>query len=114
MIEFTRGDDIIFSIKVKNYTFKENDKIILRIYNKKALDKSACICKEKIITEECESTTINLTHDETKIGKMCNKSIKLWYEVELINDLGINTIIGYKNGEPAVMIMNPEGSENDE
>lgn len=112
-IKINRGDILNLTLSVKydngeNYTFQNGDKVVFSIYNKNELDKNAVVLKEFNISEECQSITISLSSEETKIGGLINKPIDYWYEVELNNQY---TIIGYDEDGAKVLQLFPEGSK---
>lgn len=111
-IELTRGDIASIKFSIKDYTFKQNDYIHFRLYEKGKLNSEPIIDKKVTVNEESqEYVLISLTSDETKIGEMVNKAITYWYEIEFN---GEQTIIGYDDNGPKELILYPEGVDNND
>lgn len=49
--------------------------------------------------------------DETKIGEYISKPKEYWYEIELNPETYPQTIIGYDEDGPKVLILYPEGGD---
>ena len=112
-IKLNRGDVLNLTLSVKingteNYTFQVGDEIVFSVYNKGKMDQEAVVLKRIVIAEECQSVSINLTSEETKLGEMKNKPVEYWYEVELNNQY---TIIGYDDAGEKQLVLYPEGSK---
>lgn len=112
-IKLNRGDVLNLTLSVKingteNYTFQVGDEIVFSVYNKGKMDQEAVVLKRIVIAEECQSVSINLTSEETKLGEMKNKPVEYWYEVELNNQY---TIIGYDDAGEKQLMLYPEGSK---
>lgn len=103
---FTRGDAIAFNLSIDGYIFKPEDKIAFRIYERNRL--SMAPLSEVITTVEEESATVRITvpSEATKIGKILNKPMEYWYEIELNDSF---TVIGYDDNGPKTIILYPEG-----
>ncbi len=112
-IKLNRGDVLNLTLSVKingteNYTFQVGDEIVFSVYNKGKMEQEAVVLKRIVIAEECQSVSINLTSEETKLGEMKNKPVEYWYEVELNNQY---TIIGYDDAGEKQLMLYPEGSK---
>lgn len=115
-IELTRGDVLPLNITATNkdgtdYEFKTDDVIRFKIIEK---DKCNCVIVQKDVTVKQPTTMVqlDLTKDDTKIGKLINKPVDYWYEVELNPDTNPQTIIGYtkENGGKLFTLL-PEGGD---
>lgn len=115
-IELTRGDVLPLNITATNkdgtdYEFKANDVVRFKIIEK---DKCNCVVVQKDVkvTEPTTSVKLDLTKDDTKIGKLINKPVDYWYEVELNPDTNPQTILGYtkENGAKLFTLL-PEGGD---
>lgn len=112
-ISVTRGDSINLKLKVKTtdgyYSFKTDDTVRFRVYEKKKLNESPVLEKIIKVAEDTEQVVIELSSTDTKIGEMVNKEVEYWYEVELNGSI---TLIGYSEDlGPAVFMLLPEGKE---
>ena len=96
------------TIVTSYYQFKVGDKIDFGIYKKKRMNKEAMLLKTIVVDESTDKVNFTLTNDEMKIGGLINKPTEYWYEVEL-NDK--QTIIGYDDDGPKILMLYPEGSE---
>jgi len=90
------------------YQFKVGDKIDFSVYKKRRMSKDALLLKHMEVEEESTEFNFVLTSEEMKIGPLIDKPTEYWYEVEL-NDQ--QTVIGYDDNGPKIMILYPEGSE---
>lgn len=115
-IELTRGDVLPLNITATNkdgtdYEFKSGDVIRFKIIEK---DKCNCVIVQKDVTVKQPTTMVqlDLTKDDTKIGKLINKPVDYWYEVELNPNTNPQTIIGYtkENGGKLFTLL-PEGGD---
>lgn len=115
-IELTRGDVLPLNITATNkdgtdYEFKTDDVIRFKIIEK---DKCNCVIVQKDVTvkQPTRMVQLDLTKDDTKIGKLINKPVDYWYEVELNPDTNPQTIIGYtkENGGKLFTLL-PEGGD---
>lgn len=91
-----------------NYIFRVGDKVDFGVYKKRRMSKDALLLKTIIVDEETEELNFVLSSEDMKIGPLINKPTEYWYEVEL-NDG--QTIIGYDDEGPKIMMLYPEGSE---
>lgn len=121
-IKINRGDILPIKLKIPvyieneegepvfdhYYQFQVGDKIDFSVYKRRRMSKDALLLKEIIVSEEAEELNFILTSEDMKIGPLINKPTEYWYEVEL-NDK--QTIIGYDDAGPKVMLLYPEGSE---
>lgn len=121
-IKINRGDILPIKLKIPvyieneegepvfdhYYQFQVGDKIDFSVYKRRRMSKDALLLKEIIVSEEAEELNFTLTSEDMKIGPLINKPTEYWYEVEL-NDK--QTIIGYDDKGPKVMLLYPEGSE---
>ncbi len=117
-IVITRGDAGTITVSVKNedgtdYAFKQGDVVRLKVFKNKD-----CGCvelqKDVEVQEETIELDIELTKEDTKIGKIINKPTTYWYEVELNPDTHCQTIIGYTNEEGAkIFTLLPEGGDKE-
>lgn len=115
-IELTRGDVLPLNITATNkdgtdYEFKTDDVIRFKIIEK---DKCNCVIVQKdvIVKQPTTMVQLDLTKDDTKIGKLINKPVDYWYEVELNPDTNPQTIIGYtKESGGKLFTLLPEGGD---
>lgn len=110
-IHITRGDRGVAELAIDGYTFIVGDKVELRVYEKKGLEKIPVLSKKVIVAEESETLDIDFTSKDTEIGEIENKPKNYWYEVELNDD---KTIIGYDREGPKLFVLYPEGVEPNE
>lgn len=112
-ILLTRGDKCTITLKISSsneneYIFNPGDVVSFAVYNKKALDTEPLLLKEVIIDTETNVIDISLDSENTKIGEMSNKPIEYWYEIQLNYN---QTIIGYDDSGPKVLMLYPEGDD---
>lgn len=110
-IYITRGDMATIELSITGYTFKVNDTIEFRVYNKKALDKLPVLEKEITVDTAGETVNIELTSQDTSIGNLMNKPVEYWYEIELNDN---QTVVGYDENGAKTLILLPEGAEENE
>lgn len=114
-IHCTRGDAGVFSVTALHnaapYKFQAGTKVRFKVYQKKGCD---CVELQKDfdVVAETESVEIFLSGEDTKIGKIINKPVDYWYEVELNPDTYPQTIIGYDEDGPKIFKLYPEGKDN--
>lgn len=106
IIHITRGDKATIEFSIENYTFKEGDIVLFRVYNKNGMNFTPVLKKETIAKEQSEFLNIDLTSEDTKIGKPTNKPMEYWYEIELN---GNQTIVGYDEFGAKKLKLYPEG-----
>lgn len=113
-ISLTRGDRCTITLKVSSkqdsddYIFKPGDIVSFAVYNKKGLNNEPLLKKEIAVVAETNIVDISLDSSDTKIGEMSNKPIEYWYEIQLNY---IQTIIGYDETGPKVLMLYPEGDD---
>lgn len=112
-IKLNRGDILSLSLSLSlsdgtPYTFQIGDKIVFSVYGKNKMSEGAVLLKELIVDGEQQSIEITCTKEETKIGDLINKPVEYWYEIELNNE---NTVIGYDDNGPKILMLYPEGSK---
>lgn len=110
-ILLTRGDECTITLKVnredsEEYAFNVGDVISFAVYNKKEFNKEPLLLKEVTVQEPTNIVDIFLESNETKIGIMDNKQIIYWYEIQLNHS---QTIVGYDDKGPKILILYPEG-----
>lgn len=112
-IRISRGNKATIELKVPvdddYYEFQINDKIALKIYEQKGLNK---IYLKKIITDikqASKTVDINIKASDSEIGELENKPITYWYEI-ILNDE--QTLIGYDDEGPKEFILYPEGYDD--
>ena len=118
-ILLTRGDECTITLKVRpvdtgsneEYAFKPGDLIAFGVYSKKGLDSPPLLLKEIAIEENTNIVNISLESSETKLGLMLNKPIEYWYEIQLNYK---QTILGYDESGPKVLMLYPEGDDVNE
>lgn len=115
-IELTRGDILPLYIKAVNkdgtdYEFKTNDVVRFKITEKNKCNR-VIVQKDVKVTEPTILVKLDLTKNDTKIGKLINKPADYWYEVELNPDTNPQTILGYtkENGGKLFTLL-PEGGD---
>ena len=113
-IYINRGNKLLFNYQIINgdepYEFVENDKIRFSIYNKKGLNQEALVQKEFDTVVGEDNVDIELTSEEMKIGEMANKEKEYWYEITLNEE----TVLGYDEEGAKILILYPEGKDNDD
>ena len=112
-IKLNRGDILSLSLSLSlsdgtPYTFQDGDKIVFSVYAKNKMSEDAVLLKELIVEGTQESVEITCTKEETKIGDLINKAVEYWYEIELNDE---NTVIGYDDNGPKLLMLYPEGSK---
>lgn len=115
-IELTRGDVLPLNITATNkdgtdYEFGTDDVIRFKI-----IEKNKCNCvivqKDVVVNVPTTSVQLDLSCSDTKIGKLINKPVDYWYEVELNPDTNPQTIIGYtKESGGKLFTLLPEGGD---
>lgn len=112
-IHISRGNKATIELKVPvdddYYEFQTNDKIALKIYEQKGLNK---IYLKKIITDikqASKTVDINIKASDSEIGDLENKPIAYWYEIVLNDE---QTLIGYDDEGPKEFILYPEGYDD--
>ena len=110
----TRGDVVYFSIKAEkdgvDYEFQPGDMIQAKVYSKKNC-KNVVLQKNKTLSEATKLVEFALDTAETKFEELISKPKDYWYEVELINEIGVQTIIGYDEDGPKLFRIYPEGDD---
>lgn len=107
-LKINRGDKGVIGLTIPGYQFQTGDIITIGVYEKKGLEKNSKLLKSIEVKTPCDELEINLTKEDTSIGKIENKPITYWYEIELNNE---TTIVGYDDDGPAEFILYPEGSD---
>lgn len=112
-IVITRGDAGIISVSIPDYVFKKGETVRFKVFKDKD-----CGCvelqKDVEVQEDATELDIELTKEDTKIGKIINKPTTYWYEVELNPDTHCQTIIGYTTEEGAkIFTLLPEGGDKE-
>lgn len=107
-IHITRGDKGTIELSIDDYTFSLGDKIELRVYRKRELEKLPVLTKVIEVLEECTSVDIELTPQDTSLGEYINKPEDYWYEVELNDN---QTVIGFDENGSKILRLYPEGKE---
>lgn len=112
----TRGDTVHFYVKGKDnaigsdYTFRNNDFIRFTVYGKKNCENVVLQKMFRAIPGSTEAV-IDLTKDDTSEFDFTSKPKDYWYDVELINNFGIQTILGYDEEGAKIFRVFPEGDE---
>lgn len=113
-IYVTRGDAGFFDVTADNngerYIFKAGDLVRIKVFEKKKAE-NVVLQKDFPVTRDSESVTIFLEEKDTKIGKVINKPVDYWYEIELNPLSDPRTIIGYGEDGPAMFRLFPEGRD---
>lgn len=111
----TRGDIGSFEVGIKtsegtDYVFKTGDKVRFNVHERNHPERVVLV---KDVEVESETTTVVITlgKDDTKIGKVINKPVDYWYEVELNPDTTPQTFIGYDEDGPKIFRLFPEGAD---
>jgi hypothetical protein len=116
-IYVTRGDAVVFNVKAKlgeaEYVFRAGDVVRFKVFEKKKCDK-VVLKKDVTVTEETTTVQVFVTAEETKFGKVINKPVDYWYEIELNPDGHAQTIIGYDDDGAKVLRLFPEGGSMNE
>ena len=112
-IKLNRGDILSLSLSLSlsdgtAYTFQNGDKIVFSVYGKNKMSDGAVLLKELTVNGTQQSIEITCTKEETKIGDLINKPVEYWYEIELNDE---NTVIGYDDNGPKILMLYPEGSK---
>jgi hypothetical protein len=112
-IYVTRGDagaiTVAASFADGDYTFKPEDVVRMKIFEKKNCENVVRVFHADRLTEDSTEVTIRL--DDTKIGEVISKPTDYWYEIELNPDTNPQTIIGYDNEGAKVFKLFPEGGD---
>ena len=113
----TRGDVVFFDVSADDngtpYHFQPGDIVRMAIYGKK--DAETCVMQKDFpVNEVCESVTIYLEEQDTKIGEPISKNKDYWYEIVLNPDTAPQTIIGYDEDGAKVFRLFPESEEIDD
>lgn len=115
-IELTRGDVLPLNITATNkdgtdYEFKTDDVIRFKIIEKNQCN-HVIVQKAVTVKEPTALVQLDLSSSDTKIGKIINKPVDYWYEVELNPDTNPQTIIGYtKESGGKLFTLLPEGGD---
>jgi len=111
-ISATRGDVVFFSVSAEEdgepYVFQKGDLVRIKIFEKKRCE-NVVLQRDFPVLEDAEQVEIFLSGEDTSLGDGINKPTDYWYEIELISDGNIQTIIGYTEEGPAVFRLFPEG-----
>ena len=114
-IHVNRGDIVFFSVSAIDqdgsaYKFKEGDLVKFKVMEKK--NAANVLLEVKFpVYEAKDSVEIFLRDKDTKFGDIISKPTDYWYEVELINDTGTQTIIGYDEDGAKIFRLYPEGGD---
>lgn len=113
-IHATRGDAGAFNVQAtlgdENYVFRNGDVVRFKVFEKKKCDR-VVLQKDVRIDEETDTVLIFVEADEMKFGKVINKPVDYWYEVELNPEGHAQTIIGYDDDGAKILKLFPEGGE---
>lgn len=114
-IYITRGNKGTIELKIPIdggfYNFNIGDKIIFSVYEKEALDKDPLLYLEQTVVNAGDTFDISLTKSDTrKISGLNNEEKEFWYEIELNGD---QTVMGYDDEGPKILILYPEGKEKE-
>lgn len=116
-LKITRGDKGIIELQIPiddgYYEFVVGDKIVFAVYEKEGLDKAPLLYLEQEVVVPGTTFDISLTKENTRqISPIINKEKEFWYEIELNGD---QTVVGYDDDGPKILILWPEGKgkEND-
>ena len=117
-IHLTRGDIatiVIGAVAVDGnpYTFKTGDSVRIKVYEKRGCD-CVVLQKDTLIEEECQSVSIYIDKEDSKIGEVIHKPKDYWYEVELNPETAPQTIIGYDEDGAKTFRLYPEGGDRHE
>lgn len=109
----TRGDIASFDVNMKDdngtlVNFDAGDVVRFRVVEKKHYDETV-LKADVIVPEECETVSICLDSDQTRIGGTINKAVEYWYEIEKNPDTAPQTILGDDKNGPKLFILYPEG-----
>lgn len=114
VIHITRGDatNEINKLEVSfdDYTFQANDKLTLRVVEKKGYTNNIVLEKEQTITDAGDTVEFALTSTDTKTFPLENKKKTYWYDFILNGD---TTIIGFDEENAKKLIVYPGGVTND-
>lgn len=117
-IQITRGDVGVISLLAEDieggeYIFIEGDVVRMKVFTKKNCDD---VVLQKIVTVEEPSTSVDilLTSEDTKIGKVINKPVDYWYEIELNPETNPQTILAYDDEGAKIFTLYPEGGDVNE
>ena len=108
VIHVTRASTGVIEFEIPGYTFKAGDTIELRIYERAGLNELPLKTKEITVKEDAYTLDIELTCEDTDIGKPDNKVVEYWYEIELNDE---QTILGYDEKGAKVLKLYPKGVE---
>jgi exopolysaccharide biosynthesis protein len=102
-IHISRGDGFSIILKIKNdETFKVDDVLRFRVFNRKGYKETPLLEVEKIVQEEGKEQTINV--GPVLFSGDINKPTTYWYEISL-NET--NTLIGYDEDGAKLLIVYP-------
>lgn len=110
-LKITRGDKGIIELQIPVndgfYEFAIGDKVVFAVYEKEGLDKAPLLYLEQEVVVPGTTFDISLTKENTRqISPIINKEKEFWYEIELNGD---QTVVGYDDDGPKILILWPEG-----
>ena len=113
-IYVTRGDAGAFNVQAKlgdtDYTFRVGDVVRFKVFEKKKCDKVVLV-KDVRVTEETDTVLVFVDTNDMKFGKVINKPVDYWYEIELNPQGHAQTIIGYDDDGAKILKLFPEGGD---
>lgn len=113
-IYVTRGDAGAFNVQAKlgdaDYTFRVGDVVRFKVFEKKKCDRVVLV-KDVRVTEETDTVLVFVDTNEMKFGKVINKPVDYWYEIELNPEGHAQTIIGYDDDGAKILKLFPEGGD---
>jgi len=102
----TWGDKGSFDITFQDYTFSANDEIELNVYEEDAMDEEPVLNKKLVVAAAADTVTMNLNHDDTKLGDPSNEKRVYWYEITLN---GEQTPFCFDENGPKLFYIYPGG-----
>ena len=109
-IKVTRTDEMAFDIELIEGKFRADDVIRFAVYKAGGLNLNPILEKTINVQQDTDTITIELTGQDTTIGKPTNHELTYWYQVD-INDK--QTILGFENKTAPEFIIMPKGGNID-
>jgi hypothetical protein len=116
-IELNRGDIAVLEVRTEDevtgqdYTFQVGDIVRMTICEKDKYDKVVML-KDVIVSGDTKVVEIQLSSQDTRIGKAISKPKEYCYTIELNPDTAQQTLIGHTKEGPKLLTLYPEGGDS--
>ena len=103
----SRGDSFSINFRIKNYTFKPDDKVKLSVFEKRSNFEESLMTKYAVIDTSRNIAVFSLLPEDTSFNEGSDRDETFWYEISVNGD---QTVIGYDVADkikPKLFIIMP-------